>query len=174
MRRATFWLALLGAVAGCARPAGSSEAAVCGPSAVETAGWQEVRASAFVLQLPPRFRNDRVQGIDSEVARWSAGADTVSYDYGAYAGRSSTDGASDLVTCRGEIGGHQSVLDIYRDDRGRYVVSAHWPDLGAPAFAGSERPASLTLHGVVATAGAQRELVTAFRGVRFTGRTDAP
>ena len=143
----------------------------CATPAVETGDWRDAHGSVFALRLPPSFQAERVQGIDSEVARWSAGEVSIDYDYGAFSDRLEAPprDARDLEVCDGVIGGRPARVRRYRGAKGEHVVEAHWlTEKSTQDPRQYPRASSLTLYGSAPTPRDADVLLAIVHSVRFT------
>lgn len=140
---------------------GSSHLDCATPSA-DTSGWHRVAdSSGFSFLLPPGFRENRVEPIDSHVRGFEADGLTLSLDYGrssnALTGRHEASEAH--LECPTRIGGRDALVVFTWPDRMAYDVDAAWRDV---------RPGMhLWMGGAANTPNGQRALLTVLRSVRF-------
>jgi hypothetical protein len=133
MRRfATGWarFAAVALALGCSACGGGGG---CGAGAlVDTAGWQVVDAGPFVFKVPPGYRQERVQGVDSYVGRWTEGERAAGFAYGQYTRdprlRRGQDNAGRI--CTAHFGGREVAVEEteWKDARGQahYAILGWW------------------------------------------------
>ena len=134
----------------------------CATPSADTSGWLRVAdSSGFSFLLPPGFRENHVQPVDSHVRGFEADGLTLSLDYGAlpnelFAPRDSSEGH---LECPAQIGGRDALVVLRWPDRMAYGVDGAWRGV---------RPGtSLWLGGAANTPNGQRALLTVIRSVRF-------
>ena len=128
----------------------------------DTTGWQRIAdSSGFSFLLPPGFRENAVQQMDSHVRGFEADGLSLSFDYGhAPADPPAAAGIPDAhLECPARIGGHDATVTLTWPDRIAYGVAATWPDAG--------RGMHLWIGGDANTPDGQRALLTVLRSVRF-------
>lgn len=156
-------LALASAAAACASfPGQHSDRLDCATMSADTSGWQRVAdSSGFSFLLPPGFRENKVQPMESHVRGFEAEGLSLSLDYGHASTdtHAAADTADAHLDCPARIGGHDAVVTLTWPDRMAYGVAAAWPDLG-----GGMR---LWIGGAANTPNGQRALLTVLRSVRF-------
>ena len=110
----------------------------CGTGAMaDTAGWRVVDAGPFVFKVPPDYREEHVQGVDSYIGRWVQGGRSVDFDFGPYTSdprlRRGPDPRGRVCTAR--IDGREvAVVETEHTDHGRrkrYTILGWWQ--GGPA-----------------------------------------
>jgi len=124
--------------------------------------WQIVDAGPFSLRLPPEYRREQVQGIDSLVGRWeSSPRHLVAFDWGPYSNdlRQARALLRDVVECSEVIDGYGARVVMGLDSEGywesrtrirKYVVTASWREIGpltltATGSSASEAPTLLAI-----------------------------
>ena len=149
--------------AGCVPfPGQKSSQLNCATPAADTSGWRRVAdASGFSFLLPPGFRENKVEPVDSHVRGFEADGLTLSLDYGP----SSNDltgpheASEGHLECPMRIGGRDALVVLTWPDRMAYDVDAAWRDV---------RPGMhLWMGGAANTPNGQRALLTVLRSVRF-------
>lgn len=134
----------------------------CATPAADTSGWQRVNdVSGFSFLLPPGFRENKVQPVDSHVRGFEADGLTLSLDYGAYSNdlAAPRDPSEGHLECPTQIGGRDALVVLTWPDRMAYGVDAAWRDV---------RPGMhLWMGGAANTPNGQRALLTILRSVRF-------
>jgi hypothetical protein len=105
----------------------------CGMGAMaDTAGWQVVDAGPFVFKVPPGYREEVAQGVDSYIGRWHQGARFAGFDYGQYTRdpRQRPRAEGDDRVCTARISGREVAIEETEppDARGtrRYVFLGWW------------------------------------------------
>lgn len=134
----------------------------CASMSADTSGWQRVAdSSGFSFLLPPGFRENKVQPMESHVRGFEADGLSLSLDYGHAStdARVVADPSDARLECPARIGGHDAVVTLTWPDRMAYGVAAAWPDVGAGAH--------LWIGGAANTPNGQRALLTVLRSVRF-------
>jgi hypothetical protein len=104
--------------------------APCPNPPVDTTGWQNVGGSGFRFRIPPRFEQQQVQGIDSEVGSWQRDSTSFSFDQGQYSNDLTylLSRVDSLSMCRFQTGSRTVRVAIYRE-AGRYLAAAYMPDI---------------------------------------------
>ncbi len=75
----------------------SQQAIACVSATVDTANWQTVTETGFSFKLPPDWRKQTIQGVDSLVGRWQTAENRfVFYDYGGFS--STLDEAREMLS----------------------------------------------------------------------------
>lgn len=156
-------LVLASATAACASfPGQHSDRLDCATASADTGGWQRVAdSSGFSFLLPPGFRENKVQPMESHVRGFEAEGLSLSLDYGHASSdtRAAPDPSDAHLDCPARIGGHDAVVTLTWPDRMAYGVAASWPDVGSGM--------RLWIGGAANTPNGQRALLTVLRSVRF-------
>ena len=156
-------VALAAATAACAALPGHSDRLDCATAGADTTGWARVAdSSGFSFLLPPGFRENKVQPVDSHVRGFEADGLSLSLDFGHAPAepRAAVDSLDAHLECPARIGGHDAVITLTWPDRLAYGVAATWPDVS-----GGMR---LWIGGAANTPNGQRALLTVLRSVRFS------
>ncbi len=134
----------------------------CATPSADTSGWHRIADSTgFSFLLPPGFRENRVEPIDSHVRGFEADGLTLSLDYGRYSNDLTAphEASEGHLECPTQIGGHDALVVLTWPDRMAYDVDAAWRDV---------RPGiHLWMGGAANTPNGQRALLTVLRSVRF-------
>ena len=164
MHRTHILLALLtlGGAACVPFPAPNGPQLTCATPSADTTGWSRVAdSSGFSFLLPPGFRENNVEPVDSHVRGFEAEGLTLSLDYGRYSNdlAGPHEASEGHLECPAQIGGHSAVVLLTWPDRMAYGVDAAWRDV---------RPGvHLWMGGAANTPNGQRALLTVLRSVRF-------
>jgi len=134
----------------------------CSTPSADTSGWHRVADSAgFSFLLPPGFRENKVEPVESHVRGFEADGLTLSLDYGqspnALTGQ--RDPSEGHLECRTRIGDRDALVVLTWPDRMAYGVDAAWRDVSAGNH--------LWIGGAANTPNGQRALLTVLRSVRF-------
>lgn len=174
---AVFLLVVSSGVVACA-PGGPGTHVEIAPAPCQAAGanmegWQRVEHAAFSFHIPPGYERVPVQPIDSEMARWTAGARrAVSYSLGWHSSDlHEAEPLAGYISCRMDLGGHPALLvaawDVAGDWGGeggpKLIVAATWRDI----LPGGELPVHLTLYATGELEGDYGTLVAIVRSVRI-------
>lgn len=134
----------------------------CATPSADTSGWSRVAdSSGFSFLLPPGFRENKVERVESHVRGFEADGLTLSLDYGnsSTAAAAASASAESHLECPTRIGGHDAVVMLSWPDRMAYDVDATWRDVGTGT--------RLWMGGAANTPNGQRALLTVLRSVRF-------
>jgi hypothetical protein len=126
--------------------------------------WRRHHERIFVLQAPPEYRYEAVQGTDSYIGQFHGPGREFGFDYGSYSGTllESRTTTVEFRACRVSISGHPVRIVTARSPRGRYLAGATWREIGPDGHA------ALTISGTSDSPAGQRELLAIFRSVRLT------
>jgi len=166
--RAVAALLLLALAPGCGAFPRVEPASTCRLPEPGTAGWREVRTSAFALRLPPGYRDTGPSGIDSEVAGWAA-ADhqRLEYDYGLYSGPYSGSAVdTEVEQCTVQVNGASVELATFRRPGEGLRVHAHWSRARPVVLGRDTLPTSLMIYGRARDEAGRRELLAIISTVR--------
>ena len=155
-------LLLASAVTACASLGRRERPLNCATLSTDTAHWVRVSdSSGFSFLLPPGFRENHVEPVDSHVRGFEAEGWTLSLDYGHFSDdlRGAADSSEAHLECPAQIGGRDALIVIAWPDRIAYHVGAAWRDVGAGMH--------LWMGGEANTQQGQRALLTVLRSVRF-------
>lgn len=134
----------------------------CATPSADTSGWHRVAdSSGFSFLLPPGFRENKVEPVDSHVRGFEAEGLTLSLDYGHSSNdlKGPHEASEGHLECPAQIGGHDALVVLTWPDRMAYDVDAAWRDV---------RPGMhLWMGGAANTPNGQRALLTVLRSVRF-------
>jgi hypothetical protein len=134
----------------------------CAAPSADTSGWTRIAdSSGFSFLLPPGFRENKVEPVESHVRGFEAEGITLSLDYGnsSTAATATSASADSHLECPAPIGGRDAVVVLSWPDRMAYDVDAAWRDVGAGM--------RLWMGGAANTPNGQRALLTVLRSVRF-------
>lgn len=165
MRRSSTLVILLALGSGaCAALTGRQPQLTCLTTSADTSGWMRVTdSSGFSFLLPPGFRENRVEPLDTHVRGFEAEGITLSLDYGRFADDHGQPDASEAhIECPAQIGGRDAVIILGWPDRIAYTVGATWRDAGGGMH--------LWMGGAADTPDRERKLLTIVRSVRFDQR----
>ena len=133
-----------------------------GLTLVEARGWDG--QAGFSLQLPPGWKLNELQGIDSYVGEVVGGGIRLKFDYGRYSwSLNPGDDMAHLHTVTYEtVGGVEAKLIVPTGDSGGYT-GVYFAKLGVLRL-------SLNLVGKDLTPAQQRTALTIFRSIRSLGQ----
>ena len=134
----------------------------CSTPSADTSGWHRITdASGFSFLLPPGFRENHVEPVDSHVRGFEADGLTLSLDYGSTSNDLTArhEASEGHLECPTQIGGRDALIVLTWPDRMAYGVDGAWRDV---------RPGMhLWMGGAANTPNGQRALLTVLRYVHF-------
>ena len=155
-------LVALGSAACVPFPGQKGPQLTCATASADTTGWNRVTdVSGFSFLLPPGFRENHVEPIDSHVRGFEADGLTLSLDYGGYSKdlTGPHEASEGHLECPAQIGGRDALIVLTWPDRIAYDVDGAWRNV---------RPGMhLWMGGAANTPNGQRALLTVLRSVRF-------
>lgn len=105
----------------------------CGTGAMaDTTGWQVVDAGPFVFKVPPGYREEVAQGVDSYIGAWHQGARSAGFTYGQYTRdpRERPRAEGDGRVCTARIAGREvAIQEVEQTDpegKRHYFVLGWW------------------------------------------------
>ena len=127
------------------------------PSASLT-GWQLIDANSFTLYLPPNWKFNKLQGIDSQVGEFVGDGAKLGFDYGWYSGSLAKDDDLDHIISYEIIAGYRAKVVVPKVT-GNGMTGVYFNDLG--------NANRLSLVGNNLTASQQEIALGIFRTLKF-------
>src|SRR3989344_1909065 len=121
-------------------------------------GWQFIDANSFTLSLPPGWKFNKLQGIDSYVGEFVGDETKLSFDFGWYSNSLAEDKDPAHIVTYETIGSYKAKIVVPKVT-GNGTVGVYFDDL--------ENQNRFNLYGSDFTASQQETALEIFRTIRF-------
>ena len=123
--------------------------------------WQFIDANSFTLSLPPNWKFNELQGIDSYVGEFTGDGAKLGFDYGWYSNPLAEDNDPNHTVTYETIDGHRAKIVIPKTF-GNGITGVYFEDLG-----GGFQKTRLEVSGYNLTASQQETALKIFRTLKF-------
>ena len=120
--------------------------------------WEFVDANSFTFSLPPGWKFNKLQGIDSYVGEFVGDGAKLSFDFGWYSNSLAEDNDPNHVVTYETIGGYRAKIVVPKAT-GNGTTGVYFGDLG--------NQNRFNLYGSNFTASQQETVLKIFRTIRF-------
>lgn len=127
----------------------------------ESTNWQFIDAEFFTLSLPPGWKFNKLQGIDSYVGEFVGDGTKLGFDYGWYSNSLAEDDDPDHVVNYETIGGYRAKIVIPKVT-GNGTTGVYFGDLG-----GEIQKTRFNIYGQNLNASQQETALKVFRTLKF-------
>jgi len=123
--------------------------------------WQFVDANSFTLSLPPSWKFNKLQGIDSYVGEFVGDGTKLGFDYGWYSNSLAEDNDLNHTVAYETIGGYRAKIVVPKI-AGNGTTGVYFGDLG-----GGTQKTRFNIYGENLNASQQETAVKIFRTLKF-------